>query len=62
MSSNSEKPEVIETEENWQFNYPGFAQVVPKDVVKTKKEASELADNSYADFKKRQSHEQPLES
>lgn len=48
------KPKVEETDEAWQFFYDGFSQLVPKDVVKTKKEALELAEKSYKVWLKQQ--------
>lgn len=48
------KPEIVETDYNWQITYDGFSQVVPKDAAENKKAAVELADKSYKAWLKRQ--------
>lgn len=50
----TEKPKLEETDEAWQFFWDGFTQLVPKDVVKTKKEALALAEKAHKDWQENQ--------
>lgn len=61
MATKTDKPnEVIDHGDGWQFVYDGWNIVVPKDQVKNKTEAAELAEKEYKRFK-RQPNPKPIE-
>lgn len=60
MATKTVKPEVITHDDGWQFMYPGWSLLVPKDQVKSKAEAAEMAEKEYKAFK-RQPQPKPIE-
>lgn len=60
MATKEVKPEFVDLELAYEFHYPGYIQNVPKDQVKNKTEAQEIAEREYKKFK-RQPKQKPIE-